>query len=526
MPVVDVLIAGTGVAGLSAAIKIAQRFPDWRICILTKNATADESNTKYAQGGISVVIDHDKDSIDSHIQDTLQAGDGLCNESVVEFVVSNAFARLQELVSWGIDFDRDSEGSLSLGREGGHKHNRIVHCKDSTGASVVSVLLSKVSSLSNIAILTNHAVVDLITTPDKVKSYASSCQGAVVLDSKNGTVKNFIARTTILATGGIGQLYSVTTNPLVATGDGIALARRAGARVSNMEFIQFHPTALASLDTDPCFLISEAVRGHGAHLINRNGERFMFRYHSDGELACRDVVSRAIAAESNASDEHVVYLDCAHIAHEFADKFPTIYKKCTALGLDLLREAIPVAPAAHYLCGGIEVDLRSRTTIDNLYACGECANTGLHGANRLASNSLLEALVFAHTCYLDIASHPGDMINGSVSTGFDNVFDIGKNHVLIEIRASVRKLMMMHAGIVRCNEGLTTALKDLLLLKDTVEEHWSRGFVDVELCELRNMIDVALLIVTQSLQRKENKGSYFNADIARQGPQIIGHTVL
>ena len=401
----DVLIIGSGIAGLSVAIKVAQAFPDRRCLIITKQESA-ESNTRYAQGGIAVVSDLVHDSYEAHISDTLSAGDGLCDRFVVEHVVRHAPLRLRELIEMGADFDRDASGNLVLGREGGHKANRIIHAQDVTGLNISTALLKKACTLPNITILSHHMAVDLITD-DAVSTDGGSrlCRGAIVFNQETGSLERCLAHATVLATGGIGQLYRTTTNPLIATGDGIAMAVRAGARISNMEFIQFHPTALYDPGSSPAFLISEAVRGEGAYLRNSSGERFMFRYHIDGELACRDVVARAIASEIQQGDEPFVYLDCTHIpAATLAKHFPNIFETCLSKGIDLRKDFIPVAPAAHYLCGGIDVDLRSRTTIHNLYACGECSNTGLHGANRLASNSLLEATVFAHNCFEDISS--------------------------------------------------------------------------------------------------------------------------
>lgn len=505
MPVADVLVVGSGIAGLSAAIKIAKRFPDRNVCVLTKSAAAD-SNTQYAQGGISVVADRVNDSLESHIEDTIRAGDGLCNEEVVRMVVSQASERLQDLISYGVRFDRDRDGSLSLGREGGHQHKRIVHCKDATGAGISAALLAQLTTLRNISLLTNHIVIDLLTDENV-------CHGVLAIDRTTGKLEKFVARATILATGGVGQLYSVTTNPHVATGDGIAVAARAGAKISSMEFIQFHPTALSYPGTNPCFLISEAVRGHGAHLINDLGERFMFKYHPEGELACRDIVARAIATEIQSGDRNEVFLDCTDIAHEFPDKFPNIYQKCSALGLDLYFNPIPVVPAAHYLCGGIEVDLNSKTSIENLYACGECANTGLHGANRLASNSLLEAMVFAHTCYLDIAQRLDKLpIHAPFLDKWDNwIIDPCNSALFDDLKEEIQELMTESVGIVRSNAGLRYASEKLLAMKKELEDPQTNAPCR-EWYELRNMLDVAILIVDQSLHRTENRGGYYNVD--------------
>lgn len=523
MPIVDVLVVGSGIAGLSAAIKIAKQFSSRKICIVTKD-TAAESNTQYAQGGISVVVDLLNDSLDSHIRDTMNAGDGLCDESVVRFVVEQAHDRLAELIAYGVEFDRDSMGQLALAREGGHHENRIVHCKDATGANVSSALLSKLAALPNVTLLTNHIAIDLITrqSANWHSKCGTCCHGATVLDRASGTVSSFFSRATILATGGAGQVYNITTNPLVATGDGIAIAWRAGAEVTNMEFIQFHPTALASFDTNPCFLISEAVRGYGAHLINSFGERFMFRYHPEGELACRDIVARAIAMEMNTSGQNEVYIDCTHIASDFPDKFPNIYQKCKIVGLDLNFNPIPVVPAAHYLCGGIKVDVDGKTTIENLYACGECANTGLHGANRLASNSLLEAMVFAHACHSDITRRL-DQIPvrvESLDVKSSQPLQEAERELVAQTRASLRKLMSEQVGIIRSNKGLKLTKNCLSEISKLISNIASES-IDSEVLELRNIIDVSQLIVEQSLQREENRGAHFNIDHEMQNYQPL-----
>ena len=355
----DVLIVGSGIAGLSVAIKVAERFPRRQILLITKQESA-ESNTRYAQGGIAVVTDFVNDSFKDHIADTLLAGDGLCDVTVVRHVVQEAPERLRELMAVGASFDRLPSGNLMLGREGGHRANRIIHSQDATGLNISTALLEKAKTFSNISLLSHHVAVDLIM--DEGATEVPSCKGAMVLDLEENKVERYQASFTVMATGGAGQLYRTTTNPLIATGDGIAMAFRAGARVSNMEFVQFHPTALYDPGTSPAFLVSEAVRGQGAYLRNVSGKRFMFEYHSDGELACRDVVSRAMASEILASGIPYVYLDCTHIpSGELLSHFPNIYQTCLAKGIDITKEYIPVDPAAHYLCGGIDVDLNSMT---------------------------------------------------------------------------------------------------------------------------------------------------------------------
>lgn len=511
----DVLVIGSGIAGLSLAIKIAQRFPDRRCVVITKQESA-ESNTRYAQGGIAVVSDFDHDSFEGHVTDTLKAGDGLCDPAVVEHVVRQAPARLRELIELGADFDRNDLGELILGREGGHKANRIIHHQDITGLNISMALLEKVKTLPNIVLLSHHIAIDLITDEKENGKDSVCCHGATVLNVGTQQIERYVALITVVATGGIGQLYRTTTNPLIATGDGIAMAHRAGARVSNMEFIQFHPTAMYDLTTSPAFLISEAVRGQGAYLRNIAGERFMFRYHIDGELASRDFVARAIASEIHASHEPYVYLDCTHLSDEIlSHHFPNIYRTCLSKGIDLKKDYIPVAPAAHYLCGGIDVDLRSRSSIRNLYACGECSNTGLHGANRLASNSLLEATVFAHNCFeditrtihlLDIPRHA--LLPASLpATQADETLDIA------DLKTSLQTLMSRYAGIVRSDNGLEHAVEELRNLENKVAFVDKNKIQSLPFYELRNMITCSKLIVEQSRARKENRGGFYNKNL-------------
>ena len=515
----DVLIIGSGIAGLSVAIKIAQKFPNRQCVIITKQESA-ESNTRYAQGGIAVVSDFRHDSFDAHIADTLSAGDGLCNRAVVEHVVHQAPERLKELMEAGADFDRDETGALILGREGGHKANRIIHSKDVTGLNISTALLERAKSLPNITVLSHHVAIDLLTRSyaDQHSVQRTSCIGALVLNLKTGRMEQYRALNTVLATGGIGQLYAATTNPLIATGDGIAMAYRAGAQISNMEFIQFHPTALYDPGSNPAFLISEAVRGQGAYLRNSSGERFVFRYHIDGELACRDVVARAIASEIEHSDDSCVYLDCTHISTDILSRhFPNILQTCLSKGIDITRNYIPVAPAAHYLCGGIDVDLTSSTSIANLYACGECSNTGLHGANRLASNSLLEATVFAHNCFEDITASLNDQGDGSSVTLSDGLSDVAFANddalALTGKKEQLQKLMSRYVGIVRNNAGLELADVHINALMLEFREDDKDTIHSPAWYEVRNMLTCAGLIVKQSIHRKENRGGFYNQNL-------------
>src|SRR5215467_7579900 len=403
----DFLVIGSGIAGLTYALKVAGKYPDKKIIIITKT-TADETNTKYAQGGVAVVNDPEHDSFQKHIEDTLIAGDGLCNEHIVEIVVKEGPDRVNEVIEWGAKFDKDPDGDYKLGKEGGHSAFRILHHKDITGKEIERALLAAISRSSNIQLINHCFVVDIITqhhlgylvtksTPD------IECYGVYVLNLQTNSIEMILAKTTLIATGGNGQVYRTTTNPSIATGDGVAMVYRAKGRIENMEFIQFHPTALYEPGVrGQAFLITEAVRGDGGILRNKNGEAFMERYDARKDLAPRDIVARAIDSEMKITGTEHVFLDVRHMPLEkFTEHFPNIYEKCKSIGIDITTQMIPVAPAAHYSCGGIKTDEWGRTSIKNLYAAGECACTGLHGANRLASNSLLEAMVFAHRSFTD-----------------------------------------------------------------------------------------------------------------------------
>lgn len=509
------LVIGSGIAGLTFSVKIAEKFPNRHVVIVTK-ASEDESNTKYAQGGVAVVLDKQKDSFKKHIKDTLIAGDGLCDEAVVEMVVTEGPDRFEELMLWGANFDLDAAGEFDLGKEGGHSEYRVVHHKDITGFEIERALLKKAHQLKNISILPHHFVIDLVTNHHVKdnKSDEITCYGAYVMDQETGSIFTIKAESTLLASGGIGCVYGHTTNPIIATGDGIAMAYRAKAKIKDMEFVQFHPTALYEAKGESSFLISEAVRGFGAYLRNKDGHRFMLDYHEQAELASRDIVSQSIDSELKKSGETNVYLDCTHLEMDaFKNHFPNIYNKCLEHHIKIETDWIPVVPASHYLCGGIEVDKSGKTTITNLFACGECTRTGLHGANRLASNSLLEALVYAHNIFKYHRDHEKAPLHVTIPDWDDEGTVITKEHILIQHNLKqLQALMRDYVGIVRSNKRLKRAVKHLDLIHDEVEELYKESKITTSLCELRNMVNVAHLIITQSLERKKNKGGYFNVD--------------
>lgn len=511
----DYLVIGSGIAGLTFAVKMAEKRKDSTLLVITKG-NEEESNTKYAQGGVATVRDFAIDSFQKHIQDTLLAGDGLCNEAVVAMVVKEGPKRLDDLIQWGTKFDMDYSGKLNLGKEGGHSEHRIVHHKDLTGYEIETALLRRIHQLPNITILNHHFAIDIITEHQLgiAPAEEACCYGAYVLDQKSGKMHTVRAGTTLLATGGIGRVYGHTTNPEIATGDGIAMAYRAKAKIRDMEFVQFHPTVLYEAKQGQSFLISEAVRGFGAYLRNKAGHRFMLDYDERGELASRDIVSKSIDSELKKSGETCVFLDCTHLEMTaFKKHFPSIYKECTKRHIAVETQWIPVVPASHYLCGGIEVDVRGRTSIRHLFACGECACTGLHGANRLASNSLLEALVYAHNIYEYLSGTTEKMAEVHIPDWNDEGTYITKERILIKHNVrELQALMQDYVGIVRSNHRLAIALKKLDLIHKEVEALYKVSKLDASLCELRNMVNVAYLIIEQSQERKENRGGYYNVD--------------
>lgn len=497
------LIIGSGVAGLTFAIKIADRFPQKKVTIITKS-NEDESNTKYAQGGIAIVTDQTQDSYQKHIQDTLICGDGLCDESVVEMVVTEGPNRLKELIAWGAKFDKNTKGNFDLGKEGGHSQNRVVHHKDQTGYEIERAILEQVHQKENITVLDHHFALDLITENNR-------CLGAYVLNQKTNAIITFQSDFTLLATGGIGHLYGHTTNPIIATGDGIAMAYRAHAVIKDMEFIQFHPTALYEATSGSKFLISEAVRGFGAYLRTKNGNRFMGNYDARGELASRDIVSQSIDLELKKTGDDCVYLDCTHLDLDaFVKHFPMIYDRCKSIGIDITKDWIPVVPAQHYLCGGIAVDKNGKTALEHLFACGECSRTGLHGANRLASNSLLEALVYSDKIYAYLAntSFESNPFNKVISDWKSAEKPIIKTDYVAEMKAELQLLMRKSAGIVRCDNHLLKAKEQLIQWQKEVAEKVKNHQINTEMCELQNMIAIGNLIVQQSIDRKFNRGGF------------------
>ena len=509
------LVIGSGVAGLTFAVKIAEKFPEKNVIIVTKG-DEDESNTKYAQGGVAIVLDAKEDSFQKHIQDTLEAGDGLCDESVVEMVIKEGPQRFKELLVWGANFDLDPEGNFDLGKEGGHSEYRVVHHKDITGYEIERALLKKVHQIPNVSLLSHHFAIDLITNHhlENLNSEVISCYGAYVLNQKNGEIFTVQAESTLVASGGIGRVYGHTTNPVIATGDGIAMAYRAKAQIKDMEFIQFHPTALYNAEGGSSFLISEAVRGFGALLRNKEGYRFMPDYDERAELASRDIVSQSIDNELKKSGNAHVFLDCTHLdIIDFKKHFPNIYKECLENHIDIEKDWIPVVPASHYLCGGIVVDIDGKTSITNLFACGECTRTGLHGANRLASNSLLEALVYAHNIFKNLSENSTHPINFNLPEWNDEGTSIPKEYILVQHNLlQLQALMRDYVGIVRSNDRLSKAIDHLDFIYNEVEVLYKNSKVATSLCELRNMINVAHLIISQSLERKDNRGGYYNID--------------
>ncbi len=516
---VDFLIIGSGVAGLSYALKVA---PYGKVCMVTK-ANEDESNTKYAQGGIAAVM-VGTDSYEKHIQDTLIAGDGICDEEVVRMVITESTERVKELIEWGAQFDKNEKGEYDLAREGGHSEHRILHHKDNTGFEIERALLEAVHKHPNIEIFDHHFAIDILTQHHLGKEVNSrtpgiECYGAYVLNLKTNKIETILAKVTLMATGGAGHVYSTTTNPTIATGDGVAMVYRAKGKVEGMEFYQFHPTSLYNPNESPSYLISEAVRGHGGILKTIDGKEFMHKYDERKSLAPRDIVARAIDNEMKTRGDDYVYLDCRHIdKDDFIQHFPNIYQKCLSLNIDITKDMIPVVPAAHYMCGGIKVDKTGLSSIKNLYAIGECSSTGLHGANRLASNSLLEAIVYAHH-----AAHAG-IENAKTTNYCESIPDWdaeGTVHpeemvLLIQSLREVQTIMSNYVGIVRSDLRLQRAFDRLEILYKENEALYLKTTISPKLCELRNLINVAYIIIKHARQRKESVGLHYSINYPKK----------
>lgn len=511
----DFLVIGSGLAGMSFALKVADK---GTVALCCKTGL-EETNTFYAQGGIASVT-KTTDEFAKHIEDTLIAGDGLCNRKVVEMVIKEAPEQIDQLVRWGVDFDKDETGHFDLHKEGGHSDFRILHHKDSTGAEIQQALINRVKAHPNIHVYSQHFAIEILTQHhlgQNVTRHSDNieCYGAYILNMRTRKIHTFLAKSTLMATGGIGTIYQTTTNPMIATGDGIAMVYRAKGLVKDMEFVQFHPTALFHPVERPSFLITEALRGYGAVLKTRDGVAFMQKYDTRGSLAPRDIVARAIDTEMKSRGDEYVCLDVTHKdAAETRDQYPMIYEKCLSLGIDITKDLIPVAPAAHYLCGGISVDQNARTSIRRLYAAGECTCTGLHGANRLASNSLLEAIVYADKAANDAkALVDGLRFEERIPLWNDEGTRLPEEMVLItQSQKEVGQIMSTYVGIVRSNLRLKRALDRLDTLYKETERLFIRSVVSKEICELRNIINAGYLVIKQAQERKESRGLHYTID--------------
>jgi L-aspartate oxidase len=511
----DFLVIGSGIAGLTFALKAA-RFG--KVAIVTKS-TIDDSSTRYAQGGIAAVFSK-PDNFEKHIKDTLIAGDGICNEEVVRLVVQEAPARIKDLIELGVPFDKKEDGTYDLAKEGGHTEYRILHAKDKTGEAIEETLIDKARNNPNIEIFEKHFAIEILTQhhlgievkknfPDK------QCYGAYVVDLVNKKVYTFLSKVTVMATGGLGNVYQTTTNPEIATGDGVAMVYRAKGIIENMEFIQFHPTSLYDPGKKPSFLITEALRGYGAILKNMAGEQFMNRYDNRGSLAPRDIVSRAIDNELKIWGDDHAWLDCTHLNPDgLKDHFPNVYEHCLQRGIEITKDMIPVVPCVHYSCGGIKVDTDGQSTINRLYALGEVSSTGLHGANRLASNSLIEAAVFSHRAVTHSSKRLKDLDFEEKIPDWDykGTTHLEEMVLITQSQKEVQMIMSNYVGIVRSDLRLERAMVRLEILYKETESLYKRSLISKQICELRNLINVGYLIIKMAMNRKESIGLHYSID--------------
>ena len=514
----DVLVVGTGISGLTYAIHVAEENPKVSMVLISKS-DLNEGNTRYAQGGIAVVSNFKKDSFKKHINDTLNAGAGTCDPEVVKFVIKEGHARVNELITWGAQFDKNRK-KLDLAKEAGHSEKRIVHFKDQTGQHIQEALVAKIKTYTNIELLEQHTLVDLITDHHSVEK-TNRCYGAYVISQEEEIIKKITAKITVLSTGGAGSLYAHSTNPEIATGDGLGAAYRARVRMTGLPYVQFHPTALYPKINDNTFLITEAVRGAGGKLLNSNGERFMLKNDLRAELAPRDIVARGIQREIENQNEEFVWLDGSEVdKKQWLKHFPTILETCKNIGIELPNDLIPVVPAAHYFCGGIEVNEKSQSQLKGLYAIGECSATGLHGANRLASNSLLESLVFAFRAAQDTLCAlkeklPNEALYSSIPEWdgytYSNSIEI---QAIKKYRKELQQLMTTFVGIFKTNEGLEIAEKRINEIYKAVNKIYNNNKLTNGLCELRNLISIAYLITKQSQKITQNQGVFYNHDYA------------
>jgi L-aspartate oxidase len=511
----DFLVIGSGIAGLMFALKAAK---SGKVTVVTK-AGLEDSNTKYAQGGIAAVFS-EPDNFEKHIKDTLIAGDGYCNEAVVRMVVEEAPERIKDLIELGVSFDRKEDGSYDLAKEGGHTEFRILHHKDKTGEIIEKTLVEQVRKHPNITVYEQHFAIEILTQHHLgdvlKKNYPDiKCFGAYVADLVNQKVITILSRVTVIATGGMGNVYMTTTNPEIATGDGIAMVYRAKGTIENMEFVQFHPTSLWDPNTRPSFLITEALRGYGAVLKNMSGEKFMKRYDSRGSLAPRDIVARAIDNEMKIWGDDHAWLDCTHLEPEgLKDHFPNVYEHCLARGIDITKDLIPVVPAAHYSCGGIKVDMDGQSNINRLYAIGEASSTGLHGANRLASNSLIEAAVYAHRAALHAGQRLKELTFEEKIPDWDykGTTHLEEMILVTQNYKEVQMIMSNYVGIVRSDLRLERALIRLEIIYKENESLYKRSLISKKICELRNLINVAYLIIKMAKNRQESRGLHYSID--------------